>query len=282
MKYLILFVILALSLPAISLMAQQPSSNGLIWEDEQYEMLQKMDYYPLDERGGDIPIRKSLKAYCPTPQDQGNIASCIGHALASTLTIIHAFTQNWENQNIIDQNLHSASYIFNQIKLGDDCYQGAYLTTGLQLLKQQGVCLLADFQNTYNHCHPAPKQIHKQKARPYRVETYEILFQASAPTKEVLDQIKVALAMNRPVIVGMEVPTNLRLEYEKTWTNNTPTIGHAMVIIGYDEKEKTLEFLNSYGRNWGNNGFFKLPYDIATTYIRYGVCLKPGEDFGGN
>ena len=34
--------------------------------------------------------------------------------------------------------------------------------------------------------------------------------------------------------------------------------GHAVVITGYDEKDKSLTIINSWGSKWGNNGYIKL------------------------
>ena len=38
-------------------------------------------------------------------------------------------------------------------------------------------------------------------------------------------------------------------------------LGHAMVIIGYDDTKQSWLVLNSWGANWGNNGTIWLKYD---------------------
>ena len=40
--------------------------------------------------------------------------------------------------------------------------------------------------------------------------------------------------------------------------------GHACVAVGYNDKSKTIRVLNSWGKNWGDNGFFYMPYDYIT------------------
>jgi len=40
--------------------------------------------------------------------------------------------------------------------------------------------------------------------------------------------------------------------------------GHAVMIVGYDDNERVLRFMNSWGRDWGDNGFGTLPYEYFT------------------
>ena len=264
------------------LFAQDDPGNGLLWEDEQYRELPMMVYYPLSERGGDIPDKRDLKPYCPTPQDQGDIASCVGYALAHALTVVKAVKKNWKDKATIDRHAHSASFIYNQVKLDDRCKSGAYLSAGLRLLKQQGDCLLLDFGNTPNSCQPAPQPGHKKKASAYRIYEYERLFEPDDPTKTKLDQIRIALANRQPAIVGMNVPANLKTAPlgQLDWNPSSSNASHALVVVGYDEGKREFELLNSYGTDWGDGGFFKLPYQVVASHVRYGYCLELGADFG--
>ena len=44
--------------------------------------------------------------------------------------------------------------------------------------------------------------------------------------------------------------------------------GHAFVLVGYDEREKVFYAVNSWGKEWGENGFAKYSYDDAAENIR--------------
>jgi len=37
--------------------------------------------------------------------------------------------------------------------------------------------------------------------------------------------------------------------------------GHAVVAVGYDDKAKRFTVRNSWGADWGINGYFTMPYD---------------------
>ena len=43
---------------------------------------------------------------------------------------------------------------------------------------------------------------------------------------------------------------------------------HAVAVCGYDDGEKKFEFKNSWGSNWGDQGFGLLPYEYVNRYAR--------------
>merc|ERR1712203_917952 len=40
--------------------------------------------------------------------------------------------------------------------------------------------------------------------------------------------------------------------------------GHAVMAIGYDDEEKVFVVRNSWGEEWGDSGYFYMPYDYIT------------------
>ena len=38
--------------------------------------------------------------------------------------------------------------------------------------------------------------------------------------------------------------------------------GHAVMAVGYNDYKRCIKVLNSWGSNWGDNGYFYMPYDI--------------------
>ena len=44
-------------------------------------------------------------------------------------------------------------------------------------------------------------------------------------------------------------------------TKNHPTSGHIMTIVGYDDKEQVFIIANSWGTEWGDNGYFYMDYE---------------------
>jgi C1A family cysteine protease len=42
--------------------------------------------------------------------------------------------------------------------------------------------------------------------------------------------------------------------------------GHAVTIVGYDNDRKYFICRNSFGENWGDRGYFYMPYDYTAMY----------------
>jgi C1A family cysteine protease len=48
--------------------------------------------------------------------------------------------------------------------------------------------------------------------------------------------------------------------------------GHAVVCVGYDDTLQRFIIRNSWGANWGQEGYFTIPYDYLTN-------IKLASDF---
>jgi len=39
--------------------------------------------------------------------------------------------------------------------------------------------------------------------------------------------------------------------------------GHAVLLVGYNKTKKVFIVRNSWGTNWGDNGYFYMPFDVV-------------------
>jgi len=84
-------------------------------------------------------------------------------------------------------------------------------------------------------------------------------------------QIKAQLTAGVPVLLGLMVSDrlmNLRTFLGYQGIDNTPGkpwFGHAVTVVGYDDVQRHLIIENSWGKQWGENGFFALPYSVYRT-----------------
>lgn len=83
-----------------------------------------------------------------------------------------------------------------------------------------------------------------------------------------LDAIKQCLAEGYPVIFGM----NLYNQFENA-PNGVVRMprcfersigGHALMIVGYDDENQWFIVRNSWGTDWGDKGYAKIPYKYLT------------------
>lgn len=74
-----------------------------------------------------------------------------------------------------------------------------------------------------------------------------------------LDVLKYALVENGVCLCGVPVYNMDKLNFWKK--EGEMKGGHALAIVGYDDINKSLIIRNSWGKNWGDNGYVMFPYN---------------------
>jgi C1A family cysteine protease len=54
--------------------------------------------------------------------------------------------------------------------------------------------------------------------------------------------------------------------------------GHAIIIVGWDDAEECFIVKNSWGEDWGENGYFRIAYSQVMNQVRFG---SDAIDYGG-
>ena len=80
--------------------------------------------------------------------------------------------------------------------------------------------------------------------------------------------------MNRPIIAGVSIRGDTWRIASKNGLISLPSINdsfmelHAVLIVSYDKNESLIKFANSWGKNWGDNGFGYMKIETARLIIR--------------
>lgn len=225
-----------------------------------------------------MPKSYSLKQYCPTPKNQGSQGSCVGWASTyAARTILYARKNGWNSSYSITNNAFSPSYVYNQIKLGYDCSRGSFISSAMNVLKDQGAPKLTDFPYI---CNKSATYSDKSKASGYKIKDYHRLSYSDYDQNQTVNNVKKALSNGNPVVIGMSIYSSF--SYAKgVWNGVRDNYrgGHAMTIIGYDDYKYggAFEVMNSWGTGWGNDGFIWVRYSDM-----YRTCKEYFEmvDFG--
>ncbi len=283
-SYCLFFVFLWSILP---LTAQTESAleykMGLIMDDTDYE---KQPREPRFEGSKylELPIKVDLTPYCPEVGHQGEIQSCVGWALGyGALTIQRAIQDNITDKQAITANANSALFIYNQVKQSDYCGSGAKISDAVELLMNNGDCLANNFDGDVNDCSKVPNPSLQAEAKHFAVTDFMTLFaKDEAPEIKIL-KVQKALANQQPVVVGLKVLKNFfHLKDIGYWRpeigSQLPAGGHAMVVVGYDELRGAFRIMNSWGKEWGKDGFIWIKYKEFGKYCKYAYTIHLGEN----
>lgn len=274
-----------------NVVSQLLTSRGADLDPAMYDKAEV--YEPLaDNVKNPLPERVSLEQFAPRRLNQGQQGSCVAWASAyAARTIVQAQATRQEPNS----TAFSPSFLYNQIKLGNDC-QGAYILNAMENMKAGGVLPLSKFGYTDESCQKLPGASEKEAAQQYRIKGFQRLSYSGDDQRTDMLAIKQQLAQGSPVVIGMMVGGSFMqgMEGQETWIPSQNDYrmpgfgGHAMCAIGYDDYKEggAFQIMNSWGPEWGRNGiaWVRYPdfdYFVKEAYAVYpqgeGVDVKPSE-----
>lgn len=247
--------------------SEQHPANALLLSEEEYNKLPKVNFAQLALTSKN-PITATEKSRgqrflsAPPVGDQGTEGSCVGWGVgyAATSIIRYPDFNNWNTAR------RSPSYVYNQIKVGS-CASGSYVSDALNLCKNQGVCSIVSMPYLDGQCYINPTNSQRNEASQNKVTGWSSL------NRKDIKGIKQALDLGYPVPIAFDVTKAFddMGNRDGIWDNNYGTVrgGHCTCIVGYDNKKKMFKVENSWGSNWGDNGYFWVTYDLVA-----GGCLS--------
>ena len=272
--------------------------TGLLPDDGTYDQLpRKFELLSRDYTA--LPRKYSLLQYCPEAKSQGSHGTCTSWATSyAARTIAEAVKWGWTDKTKITQESFSPIFVYAQIKTkyDDNCRKGTYIHMALQLLKDKGAPKFSDFNVL---CANDIDSKLYESAQNYKIDDYFTLFSYNDNNRnDKIRKVKKSLSENCPVVIAMWLPSTFQsaqrvLNMENVATNfpikNTEIEGyHAMCVIGYDDDFAggAFQIMNSWGANWGENGFIWVKYaDFARCvdqayelYLKKSHNIKPNPD----
>jgi len=234
-----------------------------------------------------LPIKATLKNFAPYPDSQGQFGTCAAWAVAySARTIVEAKNKNWTNRTNITENAFSPGFQFrvNQpYTLSPNC-DGAYtseVVKSLQLysfskhsfdkIAKQPLCPVFDINKLSPQITQNP------------LSEYSVLWNSRFDSIEgKVIRAKKSLSEGNPVVISMIVPLSFQyINNTGLWNPKTndmphPQHGrHAMTVVGYDDTlfGGVFEIQNSWGQEWGNQGYAYVKYEDFGKYVYQGFEL---------
>ena len=250
------------ALPSNAEQTAPSKSKGLILMDEEaYDALPERD--PLMR--GRLPQFVDLSSFFPEPGHQGTQGSCVGWAVGYALkTYQEALEFNISQPQEWDH--FSPAFVFNSIKQGEDCTAGSRISDALEFVANTGAVRMQDFPYEESQCLP-PTEDMTSIARDYSIKSFRRLQKDG-----MLFAIREALSNEKPVVIAMRVfPSFEDWEGGGNYRHD-PDIEfqvdyHAVTVVGYDDERRALKIINSWGSEWGDDGFFWMDYRAARELI---------------
>ena len=226
------------------------------------------DYPYMSSRTAELPIRTNNRAKdFPEILDQGWLGSCTGYAIA-------AATQQLEHEKspigaYFYLNPLYLYYKEREVRGWTDFDSGANIRDGLKIMKDFGCCTLSRYPEDPSQFKTPPTPEADENAAEHKISSYYRILQVS--------QLKQALSDGDLVVMGIEVYNSFEsAEVARTGFVPMPDKGveyslggHAVVAYDYDEINGTEYIVcrNSWGKEWGDNGFFYLPMAFIGRYV---------------
>ena len=232
---------------------------------------------PSDEEKAEIPPPPQTRAFLPEIVDlssrmppvgnQGALGSCVSWAVGYAARSYYSKLQH--QGSLPRASIPSPAYMHGLLRQADGkgrCTGGAYVIQALDLLESDGAASLAEMPYNDRRCDKPPESLiekvrnNRQFATEPRWATWSGFF--SIKERANLDAMKRELANGHPIVISIRLDDAFhRLRGRKVWSGlGNPDSGHAVTLVGYNERGQYFKFINSWGTGWGDRGYGRISY----------------------
>lgn len=212
--------------------------------------------------GKNLRDKVDLREWDSLIENQDQLGSCVGHAVTSGYELI---TKKKYPEKFVEL---SRLFVYYNARFLEDTQTkdvGVSLKDALKSVNHIGVC--------------------EEKYWPYKLDMFDdkpsIPAYRDAITRTIteyhklntLDDVLDSINDNKPVVIGACVFTSFMyldnvhhiVPMPKPHEKNEG--GHAMLIVGYDIPNKMFLIKNSFGQEWGMNGYAWMPFEYAEQQV---------------
>jgi C1A family cysteine protease len=202
-----------------------------------------------------LPPKVDLRSKCSPVENQGQLGSCTANALVGALE----FLEMKVDAPFVDLSRLFVYYNERVIEGMVDQDSGAFLRDGIKSLAKQGVCPEKEWPYRVNAFRQKPTRACYADAKKYEITSYHRI--------NTKDEMRTCLAEGFPFVFGFTVYSSFEsATVARSGVVNLPTKaewvvgGHAVMAVGYNDKQQRFIIRNSWGADWGQKGYFTMPY----------------------
>lgn len=210
------------------------------------------------------PIAKppvvDLSGKCSPVRNQGDEGCCTGEAWTGA----YEYEENIQAMSFF---VASEQYVYyNERLLNNDTNEdaGAEIRDGIKTLVKYGICSEALWPLDPATISQKPSLEAYDDGAKHKALQY-------ARVEQTENAITHALAAGHPVVFGITVYDSFESD-DVAATGLVPMPntemetcqgGHAVLIVGYDYNKRLFKVRNSWGEDWGDKGYFYLPFEFV-------------------
>ena len=210
----------------------------------------------------------SLKEGWPVIYDQGSIGSCTANAFCSSFRYLCY-------DKLFDPSRLYVYYKTRSLEQeGELVDSGAWVVDAYNWVSSKGVCCEKLWPYDISKVNVSPPAECDQDSLKHIARGY---YQVKIDDN-LKNTIGWCLVQNRPVLMAFGVyksftqigddgicPLPNPKDYYENYDDTLDPFygGHEVVIIGFDDEKRLYTVVNSWGSDWGNNGYFYMPYEFV-------------------
>ena len=201
-----------------------------------------------------------LREFCSPVENQGTLGSCTANALAGNIE----FLDEKNGGGYQDSSRLFIYYNERVLEHTPDSDSGAMLRDGIKTLHKNGVCPESEWPYDISKFANKPTPGCYKDAKAHRIESYHRI--------TTLQDMLTCLTEGFPFVFGFAVYESF--ENQKTAQTGIAQMpkkdermigGHAVLAVGFNQKEKRFVARNSWGKVWGMDGYFTMPFQYLET-----------------
>lgn len=203
-----------------------------------------------------------LRAGCSEIEDQGKLGSC--NACSVTGALEFQLRKNGEKNELSILFHYYNSRRLSRMENDDSGLMSTHAIAGALAF---GICEDKLFPYDITKFKNEPSQDCYNSARAFEGVQY-------ARVEGGVEAAKVMLSDGIPLVVGFDIPGGY---YDgAAQTGRMPKLGevpegnaggHSMLVVGYDDADKTWLVRNSWGKDWADKGYVRIPYDTFARFV---------------
>ena len=208
-----------------------------------------------------LPPKVDLRSKCPAPYDQGQLGSCTANAIAGAIQFDRM------KQKLKNNFVPSRLFIYYNERVIEGTVQsdsGAQIRDGIKSVAHDGDCPEKEWPYDIAKFTVKPGTGCYKDALKYKALSYQRVVQT-------LSQLKGCLASGYPFVFGFTVYESFESDavaksgaVPMPAPNEKVLGGHAVLAVGYDDSAQRFIVRNSWGKTWGLQGYFTMPYAYLT------------------